>query len=157
MVTSTTRWRRHHGDQHRASGAPTFASMRIAVVGAHLEGQPLNHQLTSRGATFLRRAVTAPVYRLFVLPTDPPTPGLVRVLDGDEGARPIEVEVWDIEPAEFASFVDEIPSPLAIGRVVLQDRDDVAGFLCEPFALQGAPEITEDGGWRAYLARTTAS
>jgi allophanate hydrolase len=126
--------------------------MQIAVVGAHLDGQPLNHQLTSRGATLVGRADTAPIYRLYVLPTDPPKPGLLRVVDGDEGAGPIEVEVWDLEPAAFASFVDEIPSPLGIGRIVLDDETDVAGFLCEPFALRSAPEITEHGGWRAYLA-----
>ena len=54
----------------------------IAVVGAHLDGQPLNHQLTDRGATFVARTETAPIYRLYALPTDPPKPGLVRVVDG---------------------------------------------------------------------------
>jgi allophanate hydrolase len=126
----------------------------LAVVGAHLVGQPLNHQLTDRGATFVRRTETAPIYRLYALPTDPPKPGLVRVVDGDEGAGAIEVEVWDLEPAAFASFVDEIPSPLGIGRLVLDDDGDVAGFLCEPFALHGAPDITAYGGWRAYRAAT---
>ncbi len=124
----------------------------LAVVGAHLDGQPLNHQLTDRRATFVRRTETAPIYRLYALATDPPKPGLVRVVDGDDGADAVEVEVWDLEPAAFASFVDAIPSPLAIGRIVLDDDSDVAGFLCEPYALHGAPEITSYGGWRAYLA-----
>ena len=91
---------------------------------------------------------------LYALPTDPPKPGLVRVVDGDDGAGAIEVEVWDLEPAAFASFVDAIPSPLGIGRLVLDDDTDVAGFVCEPFALHGAPEITAYGGWRAYRAAT---
>jgi allophanate hydrolase len=128
--------------------------MRIAVVGAHLSGQPLNHQLTSRGATLVETTVTAPVYRLFALPTDPPKPGLVRVAGGTPEAAPIEVEVWDLEPAAFASFVDQIPSPLGIGRVILDDGSDVAGFLCETFAVHGAPEITVHGGWRAYRDAT---
>jgi allophanate hydrolase len=112
----------------------------------------LNHQLTDRGATFVRRTETAPIYRLYALATEPPKPGLVRVVDGDEGADAVEVEVWDLEPPAFASFVDAIPSPLAIGRIILDDESDVAGFLCEPYALHGAPEITAYGGWRAYLA-----
>jgi allophanate hydrolase len=124
----------------------------IAVVGAHLDGEPLNHQLTDRGATLVQRTETAPIYRLYALPTDPPKPGLVRVVDGDDGAGAIEVEVWDLEPAAFADFVDAIPSPLGIGRIVLDDGSDVAGFLCESFAVRHAPDITSSGGWRAYRA-----
>ena len=123
---------------------------RIAVVGAHLAGEPLNHQLTSRGATLVAATKTAPVYRLVALPTDPPKPGLVRVGPDDDGAGAIEVEVWELDAAGFGSFVDEIPAPLGIGRVLLADGTDVAGFLCEPIALDGAPDITHHGGWRAY-------
>jgi allophanate hydrolase len=126
----------------------------IAVVGAHLDGEPLNHQLTGRGARLVRTTDTAPIYRMFLLPTDPPKPGLLRVVDGELGAGAVEVEVWDLAPAEFASFVDEIPSPLGIGRIVLDDDSDVAGFLCEPYALHGAREITSFGGWRAFRAAT---
>jgi allophanate hydrolase len=126
--------------------------MRIAVVGAHLTGGLLNHQLTTRGGTLVRRTRTAPTYRLYVLATEPPKPGLVRAVAGDEGAGAIEVEVWELEPEAFASFVDEIPSPLGIGRILLDDGADVAGFLCEPHATVGAPDITALGGWLAYLA-----
>jgi allophanate hydrolase len=125
--------------------------MLIAVAGAHLKGQPLNHQLTDRGAAFVRAARTAPCYRMYTLPTDPPKPGLVRVPVGD-GAAGIEVEVWTLTPIEFAAFVDHVPAPLVIGRVLLEDGSDVAGFLCEPIALDGARDITEFGGWRAYRA-----
>jgi allophanate hydrolase len=121
----------------------------LAVVGAHLGGQPLNHQLTDRGATLVSVTRTAPVYRLHALATEPPKPGLVRV---DAGGAAIEVEVWDLAPAAFADFVDAIPAPLCIGRVFLTDGTDVAGFLCEPMALAGAPDITAFGGWRRYLA-----
>ena len=126
--------------------------MRIAVVGAHLSSEPLNGQLTSRGAQLVASTRTAPVYRLLALPTDPPKPGLLRIGPGTEGAGSIEVEVWELDAASFASFVDEIPAPLCIGRVILADGADVAGFLCEPIAVAGAPDITGFGGWRAYRA-----
>jgi allophanate hydrolase len=125
------------------------AAVPLAVVGAHLSGQPLNHQLTGRHGRLVRTTTTAPVYRLHALATDPPKPGLVRV---DEGGAAVEVEVWELAPAAFAAFVDAIPAPLCIGRVLLADGTDVAGFLCEPVALAGAPDITGHGGWRAYLA-----
>ena len=121
----------------------------LAVVGAHLLGQPLNHQLTDRGARLEAVTTTAPVYRLHALVTDPPKPGLVRV--AERGAA-VEVEVWALGAAAFADFVDAVPAPLCIGRVVLDGGADVAGFLCEPLALAGAPDITSFGGWRAYLA-----
>jgi len=125
--------------------------VKIAVVGAHLSGQPLNHQLTSRGASLAATTRTAPVYRLYALATEPPKPALVRVGDVD-GAGAVEVEVWELDAAGFASFVDEIPAPLGIGRVLLEDRSDVAGFLCESIAIEDALDITSFGGWRAYRA-----
>jgi allophanate hydrolase len=126
--------------------------MRIAVVGAHLAGQPLNHQLTSRDARLVEQTRTAPTYRLVALDTVPPKPGLLRTAEGTPGAGAIEVEVWDLDAAGFGSFVDEIPAPLCIGRVILADGSDVAGFLCEAIAADRAPDITHHGGWRAYRA-----
>jgi allophanate hydrolase len=134
-----------------APSPPVDAGERVllAVCGAHLEGQPLNHQLTSRRARLVARTATAPTYRMVALPTEPPKPGLVRVADG--GAA-IEVEVWALDPAGFGSFVAEVPAPLAIGTVVLADGSAVMGFTCEGVAVAGAPDITVHGGWRAWLA-----
>ena len=124
----------------------------LAVCGAHLEGQPLHWQLADRGAVLVERGATAPSYRFYALDTEPPKPGLVRVTGAAvaDTAAAIAIEVWALEPAAFASFVDAIPAPLCIGRVVLADGRNVAGFLCEPAALDGANEITSYGGWLAY-------
>lgn len=125
--------------------------VRVAVVGAHLSGMPLNSQLTERGATLICRTHTAPVYRLYALPdTTPPKPGLLRVAPG-EGGR-IEIEVWEMPLSEYGGFVALVPAPLSIGSLQLADGSSVQGFLCEPRALQGAADITHLGGWRAYLA-----
>jgi allophanate hydrolase len=121
--------------------------IHLAVCGAHLEGQPLHWQLADRHAALVERTTTAATYRLYALDTEPPKPGLVRV--SDDGAE-IVVEVWSLEPAAFASFVDAIPAPMCIGRVVLASGRDVAGFLCEPAALDGAADITQYAGWVAY-------
>jgi allophanate hydrolase len=126
----------------------------LAVVGAHLSGQPLNRQLTERGATLLRTARTAPCYRLYALPeTQPPKPGLVRKAEG-EGTR-IEVEVWEVPLGEFGSFVANVLSPLAIGQIDLDDGTRVHGFLCEEHAVSQASDISSFGGWRTYLQRLT--
>ena len=122
----------------------------VAVCGAHLEGLPLNHQLTSRGAVLVNRTRTAPRYKFFALPGGPPhRPGLVKVADGG-GA--IEVEVWSVPSDRFGSFVAGIPAPLGIGRVELEDGAQVSGFVCEAYAAVDATDITAFGGWRRYLA-----
>ena len=130
---------------------PALPSVALAVAGAHLTGQPLNHQLTDRGARLARTTTTAPVYRLVALDTVPPKPGLVHVPDGAAGGA-IEVEVWELPPAGFAGFVAGLPRPMAIGQVALADGTSVPGFLCEPAAVEGAADITATGGWRAHLA-----
>jgi allophanate hydrolase len=122
----------------------------VFVVGAHLSGQPLNHQLTDRGGHLLRADVTAPSYRLVALPTSPPKPGLVRVAAG--GAQ-VSGEVWRLPTDGFGAFVAAIPKPLGIGTVALADDTEAPGFLCESYAAEGAPDITEYGGWLAYLSR----
>jgi allophanate hydrolase len=123
----------------------------LAVVGAHLREQPLNHQLTSRKGEFVRQTRTAPCYRLFALAnTQPPKPGLKRV--AEKLPHGIEVEIWSLDDAAFGSFVAEIPSPLGIGTLELEDGTSVKGFLCEPIGLDGARDITEFGGWRAFRA-----
>jgi allophanate hydrolase len=129
--------------------APLDGDMLLAVVGAHLSGQPLNHQLMSRGAVLVRSGRTAPQYRLFALSgTVPPKPGLLY--DGEYSGQGIEIEVWSMGAAEFGSFVNEVPAPLAIGTLLLDDGTSVNGFVCEPHAIAGATEITKYGGWRAY-------
>jgi allophanate hydrolase len=121
----------------------------LAVAGAHLSGQPLNHQLTERGARLLGPARTADCYRLHALATEPPKPGLRRV---DAGGGAVTVEIWELPPCAFAAFVAAVPAPMAIGPILLEDGTSVPGFLCEPVALHGAPDITIHGGWRNYLA-----
>jgi allophanate hydrolase len=122
----------------------------VAVVGAHLTGQPLNWQLTERGARCVRTCRTAREYRLYALDrTMPPKPGLVRE-PGFEGPG-IEVEVWAVPEEKFGGFVAAVPPPLGIGNAVLEDGSTVKCFVCEPYAVAGAAEITRFGGWRAYV------
>jgi allophanate hydrolase len=126
----------------------------IAVVGAHLTGEPLNYQLTDRDARFVRTAKTAPSYQLFALPgTSPAKPGLIRI--GAEGGVSIDLEVWELPVAQFGNFLQGVPSPLTIGMIHLSDGRAVKGFLCEEVAVQDALNISAFGGWKAYLKSQT--
>lgn len=122
--------------------------VKVAVVGAHLSGMALNSQLTARGARLVAATTTAERYRLFLLPgSQPLKPALMRV----EKGFAIALEVWELEVAAFGELVLDVPPPLGIGSVQLADDSWVKGFICEPWGLEGAEEISAYGGFAAYL------
>ncbi len=128
---------------------PAAGYIALAVCGAHMQGLPLNGQLRDRGAYFMQRTRTSNDYRLIALPgAPPPRPGLLRV---QSGGAAIEIEIWCMPAEQLGSFVAEIPAPLGIGKVELQDGSAVPGFICEGYAASGAADITKFGGWRAYI------
>ncbi|MER6557108.1 allophanate hydrolase [Streptomyces sp. NPDC001027] len=120
---------------------------RLAVVGAHLTGQPLNPQLLAVGARLDVTTTTAPVYRLHALRTSPPKPGLEHV---GEGGAAIEVEVWRLPAQGLGRLLSALPRPMTLGSVQLSDGTAVPGFLCEPSALKNAEDITPHTSWRTY-------
>lgn len=141
-----------------SSGDPRdLGDARVAVVGAHLAGEPLHGALLALGATLECAARTAPEYRLFALaqdatPTGAPAvpvarPGLLRVPAGGE---PIAAEVYRVPLTALGALVASVPAPLGIGTVRLEDGTAVLGFLCEAAGTHDALDITEHGGWRAY-------
>lgn len=143
----------HWRDEHRGQAADetTAGTVALAVVGAHLSGEPLNGQLVALGARRLETTRTAPTYRLYALPdTEPAKPGLVG--GGPPAERGIELEIWELPTEGFGRLVAGVPAPLSIGTITLEDGRTVKGFLCESSAVRDAPDITAHGGWRAYLA-----
>lgn len=147
---------KHLAEYQALSESPVAAPQRVSVVvcGAHLSGQPLNWQLTERGARLETATHSAPDYQLYALAGGPPfRPAMVRA--PREQGHAIEVEVWSIPTAEFGSFVAGIPAPLGIGKVRLADGRELCGFICEGGGLAGAEDISHFGGWRAYLASKT--
>jgi allophanate hydrolase len=154
LLAVADRFHRSHAEVEGPAvdlGACPPGCIAVAVVGAHLSGQPLNGQLTERRARLLQTTRTQACYRFYALPgTVPAKPGLVRE-EGFEGPG-IEVEVWAVPENEFGSFVAAVPPPLGIGSATLASGEIVKCFVCEPYALNGAQEITAFGGWRAYWA-----
>ena len=73
----------------------------------------------------------------------------------ERGGAAIELELWSLSAAAFGAFVAKIPAPLGIGKIQLPDDRSVSGFLCESYAVEDAVDITQHGGWRAYLASRT--
>lgn len=123
----------------------------VAVCGAHLQGMPLNWQLQERGAHLVEATVTAAEYKLYALTGETiQRPALIRVA---EGGSAIEVEVWRLPTKELGSFLQGVAAPLGLGRVQLRGGRDVCGFIAEGCAVAAATDVTEFGGWRAYVDR----
>jgi allophanate hydrolase len=123
----------------------------LAVVGAHMSGMLLNDELVARGARLLEETSTAPDYRLFALGGTPQRPGLLRVASGK--GKNIALETWALTAEAFGTFVASVPSPLSIGNITLHDGRSVKGFLVEAQGVTDAADISEFGGWRAYVAQ----
>ncbi|MDP5254136.1 MULTISPECIES: allophanate hydrolase [unclassified Vibrio] len=137
-------------EDHMPSSLATDKGMPILVCGAHMQGLPLNHQLTELGGYWQFSGKTSSHYRLYALAGEGPLrPALVRDPSSDSA---IEIEVWHLPERAVGPFLAQIPFPLGLGKVELEDGEWVSGFICQPEGLQGATEITELGGWRAYLA-----
>lgn len=136
---------------------PTFASglhlgeVGLAVVGAHMSGMQLNGELVAHGARLLEATSTAPDYRLFALDGTPARPGLLRVAAG--AGKSIALETWALPADAFGAFIASVPFPLSIGTIRLRDGSTVKGFLVEAESVAGVRDISEFGGWRAYLAQ----
>eukprot|EP00200_Dunaliella_tertiolecta_P001366 CAMPEP_0202343340 /NCGR_PEP_ID=MMETSP1126-20121109/3502_1 /ASSEMBLY_ACC=CAM_ASM_000457 /TAXON_ID=3047 /ORGANISM="Dunaliella tertiolecta, Strain CCMP1320" /LENGTH=138 /DNA_ID=CAMNT_0048934393 /DNA_START=107 /DNA_END=523 /DNA_ORIENTATION=- len=128
---------------------PSQGSMDLVVVGAHMTGLPLNHQLTDLHASFVKACKTAPVYRMYSLG---PRPALIRQHEKDAGVA-FAVEVWSMPLNKVGAFLlNGVKPPLCIGDVLLEDGTEVKGFLGEAYAVQGAEDVSAYGGWRAYVS-----
>ncbi|GAA1883537.1 allophanate hydrolase [Williamsia serinedens] len=99
----------------------------LAVFGAHLRGQPLEHELATRGARWSGELRTSPDYRLVELATTPPKPGLVAE---QVNGRSIRGERWTLSTAALGSFLAALPAPMGLGAITLDDGSSIVGFAC---------------------------
>lgn len=134
------------GDGRITTMQPAPKHTLVAVCGLHMRGLALETQMLQYGARFLREDRTAEKYRMFKLSTNPSKPGLVK---RPEDGKSIALEVWEMPLDKFGHFVANIPAPLGIGKVELEDGTEVPGFVCEPYSTRGSEDITDYGGWKS--------
>jgi allophanate hydrolase len=125
--------------------SPSNGSVPLVVAGAHLCGEPLNGQLTSRGGRLLRRTRTAPSYRMFRLPQTPERPALVRV---DGGGASFDVEVWSLPAQAVGEVLSRVRDPLALGQVRLADGTSLPGFVYAGSGGDLTDDLSNVTGWR---------
>lgn len=122
-------------------------ALKLAVNGTLMRGLELNQNLLQVGAQFLRETTTTPNYRLWSI--DDVHPAMVRVR---QGGTAVALEVWSIPATGLIQVLQQEPPGLCIGKVTLSDGEEVLGVLGEPIICEGQREITQYGGWRAYMA-----
>ena len=122
-------------------------SVLLAVNGTLMRGLELNANLLNAGASFVSEAQTAPEYRLWSI--DDRHPAMLRV---QAGGSSVAVELWEVPAEGLASILVAEPAGLSIGKVLLSDGREVLGVLGEPWLCANRREISEFGGWRAYIA-----
>ncbi len=121
--------------------------MTIAVCGLHMRGLGLNYQMTDLGAVYKETCVTSPEYSLKLLRGNPDKPFLSSGSVGNS----IEVELWDMPIDAVGRFLKQIPSPLALGRIMLCDGREVVGFIGQAGYEQRLEDISVFGSWRTYM------
>ena len=120
-------------------------TIKLAVNGTLMRGLALNPNLLNVDATFEREAQTESAYRLWSI--DDNYPAMIKVRSGGIADA---VEVWQVPLAGLGIILSQEPPGRAIGKVMLQDGEEVLGVIGEPLTVDGKKEITEFGGWRAY-------
>ncbi len=122
-------------------------TVQLAVNGTLMRGLELNGNLLKANAHFLYETTTSPSYRLWTIQDR--HPAMLRMRSGGSA---IALEVWEVPTPALATILLEEPLGLSIGRVTLANGEAVLGVLGEPALCETGREITQWGGWRAYIA-----
>lgn len=128
-------------------------SSQLFVNGTLMRGLALEANLA--GAAFLGAFRTAPRYRIFSI--GDAHPGMFEVAAGETGIS-VPGELYELPDEVWARVEAGEPPGLYRGPVELEDGRVVPGILYPREMTSGHREITEFGGWRAYVAaRDTGS
>ncbi len=144
-IDSDTRQLVQEGRPNPTERKTMVKTLKLAVNGTLMRGLALCPNLLDVGAKFDRETRTEAAYRLWTI--DDRYPGMIKVR---ENGIAVAVEVWDVPLAGLGIVLSKEPPGLAIGKVMLENGEEVLGVIAEPLTVEGQKEITEYGAWRAY-------
>lgn len=122
-----------------------MSDFELFVNGTLMRGLALHGNLD--GATFVREARTAPIYRVFSI--GDVHPGMFAVEDGGVS---VAGEIYRLPPDVWARVEAGEPEGLYRGDVTLDDGSVVSGILYpRELALARGTDISAFGDWRAYM------
>jgi hypothetical protein len=127
--------------------------------GGGMRGGPVHHHVAT--ARFVGETWTAPRYRFYAIrgaefrelasETSRLFPGLVPVVSGGVS---IAGELYDATMEQLAALMPAEPPELELGIIELADGSHSLAMLLRSHEVAGGrhTDISEHGGWRAYLA-----
>lgn len=124
-----------------------MSTLRMFVNGQALSGGSLNHALAE--AEFLGPATTAPIYRFYSVRDE--FPGLYPVAEGGYGI-PGELYALTYDTLRESLLPNE-PPELELTVIKLEDGSGSLSMRMrdDELAGDGVVDISDRGGWRAYL------
>src|SRR5439155_5149039 len=126
-----------HRERMSLSADQAAVETLLAVNGTLMRGLELNGNLRAAGATFVREARTAPVYRLWSIGHR--HPAMIRI---PAGGAAIAVAIWSVPAGGLTSILQQKPPGLGIGKVQLDDGSEELGVLGESILCEGQREIS---------------
>ncbi len=125
--------------------------MLFFICGSALRGQPDHGNLS--GATFVREAETAPIYRLHSV--EDQHPGIFEV---PSGGIAIKGELYEMSEEQHAHLISTEPPNLYEAPIQLADGTSVPAMIYprDLIEARGYADISHFGGWAAFKAAQTA-
>jgi allophanate hydrolase len=131
-----------------APSLPLYPAFDIGVFGAHMRGEPLNHQLLALGGAYQEDITTAASYRLLALPSEG-TVTKVALVPAENGYA-LKGELWRLNAAALGNLLNSVGRPQSLGKILTDQGSEVCAFLCDSTIQAEATDISESGGWRAF-------
>lgn len=135
---------------NRDDSEPPLPNELLFVNGTLMRGLELHDNLA--GAEFEEAITTAPIYRVHSI--NDIHPGMYQV---DDGGVAVEGELYHLTPEILLRVLEGEPAGLYRGPVTLADGRVVPGILYDKEMALAHPDISEFGGWRAYLENKVTS
>ncbi|MHB8628373.1 MAG: gamma-glutamylcyclotransferase family protein [Aggregatilineales bacterium] len=124
----------------------------LFVNGTLMHGLKLHKNMGN--SQFLGEFRTVPHYRVHTI--NDVHPGMYRLNPGESGGGRIWGELYKVDEDTWAAIEAGEPPNLYRGLIELEDGRTVFGILYPRELAEGHfPEITELGGWRAYMESKT--
>lgn len=121
--------------------------MLFFICGSALRGQPDHTNLGS--ATFVREALTAPIYRLHSV--EDQHPGIYEVPNGGVA---IKGELYELSDEQHAHLIATEPPNLYEAPIEMDDGTRVSAMIYprDLIEARGYADISHFGGWAAFKA-----
>ena len=84
--------------------------------------------------------------------------GMIKVKDGT--GTSLYLEIFKLPTDNVGRFLQQIPPPLGLGTLDLEDGNSVKGFICEGYVTSAnsgfeVEDITHLGGWLDFVKQKT--